>query len=50
MGWGEGRARRTTWAWSVLGIPIHIDASWFMILALMTWSLARGYFPETYSG
>lgn len=50
MGWGEGRTRRNTGAWSVLGIPIYIDASWFVILALMTWSLARGYFPETYSG
>jgi Zn-dependent protease len=28
----------------VLGIPINVDASWLIILALLTWSLARGLF------
>jgi Zn-dependent protease len=27
------------------GFPIRIDASWLILAALVTWSLARGYFP-----
>ncbi len=37
----------------LVGIPIYVDASWFIILALITWSLANGfpqvvheYFPD----
>jgi len=30
------------------GIPIGIDASWFIILVLVTWSLAAGLFPQKY--
>lgn len=29
----------------VLGIPILLDPSWFVILALVTWTLATSYFP-----
>lgn len=29
----------------IAGIPIHLDTSWFLILTLLSWSLARGYFP-----
>ncbi len=29
----------------ILGIPIHLDYSWFLILALLTWMLAQKYFP-----
>lgn len=36
--------------WSVFGIPIHIDASWLVVAAFVTWSLSRGYFPEIYPG
>lgn len=32
------------------GIPIGIDASWFIILILVTWSLAAGLFPDQYEG
>ncbi|MHB9011825.1 MAG: M50 family metallopeptidase [Ignavibacteriaceae bacterium] len=28
-----------------LGIPIYLDYSWFLILALLTWMLAQSYFP-----
>ncbi len=30
------------------GIPVEIDFSWFLIVALVTWSLAAGYFPAQY--
>lgn len=30
---------------SLLGFEIRIDPSWFLIAALITWSLATGYFP-----
>lgn len=30
------------------GIPIGLHASWFVIFALVTWSLAAGYFPAEY--
>jgi Zn-dependent protease/CBS domain-containing protein len=33
---------------SVLGIEIRLDYSWFLVLALMTWSLATGVFPVLY--
>lgn len=29
----------------ILGIPIRLHLSWFLIAALITWSLAVGYFP-----
>ena len=28
-----------------LGIPVYLDYSWFLILALLTWMLAQSYFP-----
>ena len=36
--------------WTLLGIPIHLDAGWFVIAALMSWSLARRSFPESIPG
>ncbi len=30
------------------GIPVEIDFSWFLIVGLVTWSLAAGYFPAQY--
>ncbi len=33
---------------TVWGIPIGLHLSWFIILGLMTWSLASGYFPSAY--
>ncbi len=34
----------------ILGIPIHLDPSWFLILAFLAWSNATGYFPSMYDG
>ncbi len=34
----------------ILGIPIRLHASWFLIAALITWTLAAGYFPQEYPG
>ncbi len=34
--------------WRVNGIPIQVDFSWFLIFALITWSLATSYFPTDY--
>lgn len=35
---------------TVFGIPIKINASWILIYALITWSLAVGYFPSRLPG
>ncbi len=32
----------------IWGIPIGLNLSWFLIFALITWSLAVGYLPEEY--
>ncbi len=34
----------------ILGIPIGLDYSWFLIFALITWSLATSYFPVEFKG
>jgi Zn-dependent protease len=34
----------------ILGIPIGVDYSWFLIFALLTWSLATSYFPAEFTG
>lgn len=31
----------------ILGIPIKVHASWFLVFAFVTWSLATGYLPDT---
>jgi Zn-dependent protease len=31
------------------GIPIGLNSSWFLVFGLLTWSLASGFFPETYA-
>ena len=33
----------------ILGIPIQLDYSWFLIFALVTWTLAAGYFPAQFT-
>ncbi len=33
----------------ILGIPIGVDYSWFLIFALLTWSLATNYFPVQFT-
>lgn len=32
------------------GIPLKIHLNWFIVAALVTWSLAAGYFPHEYPG
>jgi Zn-dependent protease len=32
----------------IFGIPIGLDYSWFLIFALITWTLAVGYFPQEF--
>jgi Zn-dependent protease len=32
----------------ILGIPIGLDYSWFLIFGLLTWSLATSYFPKEF--
>jgi len=32
----------------ILGIPIRLDYSWFLIFVLLTWSLAVGYYPAEF--
>lgn len=32
----------------IFGIPIQLDYSWFLIFALITWTLAIGYFPAEF--
>ncbi len=34
----------------IWGIPIGLHTSWFLVFALTTWSLGRGYFPNEYPG
>ena len=33
----------------VLGIPIELDYSWFLVFALVAWTLAAGYFPSEFA-
>ncbi len=33
-----------------MGIPIGLDYSWFVIFALLTWSLAASYYPAEFKG
>ena len=35
---------------TVFGIPINVNASWVLIYALVTWTLAVGYFPRQLPG
>jgi Zn-dependent protease/predicted transcriptional regulator len=35
---------------SVRGIDIRLDYSWFVVFALVLWSLSAGYFPRAYPG
>ena len=30
----------------VAGIPVRMDFSWLLVFALISWSLAAGYFPR----
>jgi Zn-dependent protease/CBS domain-containing protein len=35
---------------NLLGFPIYVDLSWFIIVLLITWSLATNLFPYWYEG
>ncbi len=43
------RQRNTIAVGRIFGIPIGLDYSWFLIVGLLTFSLATGYFPEHYA-
>ena len=48
----EGRAHMTRLnvpLGRILGIPIGLDYSWFVIFALLTWMLASSYYPAAFS-
>jgi Zn-dependent protease/CBS domain-containing protein len=32
----------------VLGIPVYVHFSWFIVFGLIAWTLATGYFPQHY--
>ena len=34
----------------IFGIPIGVHSSWFLIMVLLTWSLATNFFPAEYPG
>ena len=40
--------RQTVPLGRIFGIKIELDYSWFLIFALMTWLLAKSYFPEEF--
>ncbi|MDD3642716.1 MAG: site-2 protease family protein, partial [Candidatus Krumholzibacteria bacterium] len=41
---------RTVRLFSLRGIPVRIHASWIIVLVLVTWSFATGFYPESYAG
>jgi Zn-dependent protease/CBS domain-containing protein len=40
--------RRTISLGHIFGIPIGLDYSWFLIFALLTWTMAVGYYPTEF--
>ena len=32
----------------IIGIPVGLDYTWFLIFVLLTWSLAINYFPHEF--
>lgn len=34
----------------ILGIEVRIDYSWFIVFGLLLWTLADGYYPQTFPG
>lgn len=40
--------RQTISLGRILGIPIGLDYSWFLVFALLTWTLATSYFPAEF--
>ncbi len=44
------QTKRSIELFRIAGIQISIDYSWFIIFALILWSLSAGYFPREYPG
>jgi Zn-dependent protease len=40
--------RRTISLGHIFGIPVGLDYSWFLIFALLTWTMAVGYYPSEF--
>jgi Zn-dependent protease/CBS domain-containing protein len=45
---GERMLRTNIRLFRIFGIPIEVNISWFIIFALVSWSLVSFYFPEHY--
>jgi hypothetical protein len=45
---GELRVRGSLRLGKIFGIPIGVNYTWFIVFALVTLSLATGYFPSRY--
>ena len=43
-------SRHTVPLGRVLGIPLELDYSWFLVFALLTWALAVGHYPAEFKG
>lgn len=43
------RRKNTISLGRMFGIPLELDLSWFLILVLLTWTLATSYFPNEFS-
>lgn len=41
---------KQTTLFELLGFKVKVDASWLFLALLVTWSLAQGYFPQSYEG
>lgn len=50
MAWSSVLSSPRRGLWTIFGIPIHIDRSWFLILLFVTWTLSSRYFPSAYPG
>jgi Zn-dependent protease/CBS domain-containing protein len=44
------KRRNTVPVFHIAGIQVNLDYSWFIIFALVTWSLSAGYYPRHYEG
>ncbi|MBI4524049.1 MAG: site-2 protease family protein [Deltaproteobacteria bacterium] len=44
------RGRRSIKLFKVRGIQINLDFSWFIVFALVLWSLSAGYLPHVFPG
>jgi Zn-dependent protease len=40
--------RKTISLGRIIGIPIGVDYSWFLVFALLTWSFATSYYPQEF--